>query len=135
MQQNPHYEDLLGEVTQYLRTAVDIAVRAGIPREHVWVDPGIGFGKTVDHNLELLSRLDEFRSLGCAILVGTSRKGFIGRLLEPLHGGTPPAPEERVSGSGASAALSIARGASIVRVHDVRHTVEVARVADAIIRA
>jgi dihydropteroate synthase len=135
MQQNPQYKDLMGEVTQYLRKAVDIAERAGIPRERVWVDPGIGFGKTVDHNIELLNRLEELRSLGCAILVGTSRKGFIGRLLAPLHGGTAPAPEARVTGSGATVALSIARGASIVRVHDVRHTVEVARVADAIIRA
>jgi dihydropteroate synthase len=135
MQQDPHYDDLLGEVTSYLRAAVRSAELAGIPRERVWVDPGIGFGKTLEHNLELLNRLDELRSLGCAILVGTSRKGFIGRLLAPLVGGNPPPPQERVVGSGATVALSIARGASIVRVHDVRHAVEVARVADAIVRA
>jgi dihydropteroate synthase len=135
MQQDPHYDDLLGEVTSYLRAAVRSAELAGIPRERVWVDPGIGFGKSLEHNLELLNRLDELRSLGCAILVGTSRKGFIGRLLAPLVGGNPPPPQERVVGSGATVALSIARGASIVRVHDVRHAVEVARVADAIVRA
>jgi dihydropteroate synthase len=135
MQQNPHYDDLLGEVTQYLREAVRVAVGAGIPRERVWVDPGIGFGKTTEHNLELLNRLDELRSLGCAILVGTSRKGFIGRVLAPVYGGSVPAPGERVAGSGATVAVSVVRGASVVRVHDVRHTVEVARVADVIVRS
>jgi dihydropteroate synthase len=134
MQQSPRYDDLLGEVIAYLRRSVRVAEQAGIPRERVWVDPGIGFGKTMEHNLELLNRLDELRSLGCAILVGTSRKAFIGRLLAPIYGGDPPAPAERVTGSGATVALSIARGASVVRVHDVRHTVEVARIADAIVR-
>ncbi|HET9496006.1 MAG TPA: dihydropteroate synthase [Chloroflexia bacterium] len=135
MQKNPHYDDLLGEVIGYLRRSMRVAEMAGIPRERVWVDPGIGFGKSMEHNLELLNRLDELRSLGCAILVGTSRKSFIGRLLAPLYGGDAPAPAERVTGSGATVALSIARGASVVRVHDVRHTVEVARIADAIVRS
>jgi dihydropteroate synthase len=135
MQQDPHYDDLLGEVTAYLREAVRRAELAGIPSERIWVDPGIGFGKTLEHNLQLLNRLDELRSLGCPILVGTSRKGFIGRLLAPVNGGTAPPPAERVTGTGATTALAIARGASVVRVHDVRHTIEVARVADAIVRA
>jgi dihydropteroate synthase len=134
MQQDPHYDDLLGEVTAYLRAAVGVAESAGIPRERVWVDPGIGFGKTIEHNLELLNRLDELRSLGCAILVGTSRKSFIGRLLAPPKDSLPP-PEARVVGSGATVAVGVARGASIVRVHDVRHSVEVVRVADAIVRS
>jgi dihydropteroate synthase len=135
MQQDPHYDDLLGEVTEYLRSSIIRALSTGIPRERVWIDPGIGFGKTLEHNLELLNRLDELRSLGCAILVGTSRKSFIGRLLAPLHEGTVPPPEQRVIGGGATVAMNIARGASIVRVHDVRETVEVARVTDAIVRS
>jgi dihydropteroate synthase len=134
MQQNPHYDDLLGEVIAYLRSGVERAVSAGVPRSHVWVDPGIGFGKTLDHNLELLRRLGELKSLGCAILVGTSRKSFIGRILARARGGEVPPPGERVTGTGATVAISIANGASIVRVHDVAHAVEVARIADAIVR-
>jgi dihydropteroate synthase len=98
------------------------------------VDPGIGFGKTIDHNLELLRRLAELRVLGCPILVGTSRKSFIGRILAPLNGGEPLPPQDRVIGTGATVAISIANGADIVRVHDVAHAVQVARVADAIVR-
>jgi dihydropteroate synthase len=134
MQQHPHYDDLLGEVTAYLRSAVDKAILAGIPRNRIWVDPGIGFGKTLDHNLELLRRLAELRSLGCAILVGTSRKSFIGRILARDRGGQLPPSGERVTGTGATLAISIANGARIVRVHDVAHAVEVARIADAIMR-
>jgi dihydropteroate synthase len=134
MQQNPHYENLLEEVIAYLRVGIEKAQKAGVPLDSIWVDPGIGFGKTVEHNLELLRRLSELRVLGCSILVGTSRKGFIGRILEPLHGGTAPPPAERVAGTGATIALSIANGADIVRVHDVAPAVEVARVADAIVR-
>jgi dihydropteroate synthase len=134
MQQHPHYDDLLGEVTAYLRSGVEKAMLAGIPRNRIWIDPGIGFGKTLDHNLELLRRLAELRSLGCAILVGTSRKSFIGRILARGQGGQLPPPGERVTGTGATLAISIANGASIVRVHDVAHAVEVARIADAIMR-
>jgi len=134
MQQNPHYENLLEEVTTYLRAGIDKATQAGVPLDLIWIDPGIGFGKTLQHNLELLCRLGELRVLGCPILVGTSRKGFIGRILAPLHGGTAPPPAERVAGTGATIALSIANGADIVRVHDVAPAVEVARVADAIVR-
>jgi dihydropteroate synthase len=134
MQENPHYDDLLGEVTAYLREGVDRAVSCGVNKERIWVDPGIGFGKTLEHNLELLRRLGELRSLGCAILVGTSRKSFIGRVLAPLRGGELPPPSERVVGTGATLAVSIAHGADIVRVHDVAHAVQVVRVADAIVR-
>ncbi|HEX8600007.1 MAG TPA: dihydropteroate synthase [Chloroflexia bacterium] len=134
MQQNPHYDDLLGEVTAYLREGVDKAVSAGVNRERIWLDPGIGFGKTLDHNLELLRRLGELRSLGCGVLVGTSRKSFIGRVLARSSGGELPPPEERVIGTGATTALAIASGAEIVRVHDVAHNVQVARIADAIVR-
>ncbi len=128
MQQNPHYDDLLGEVIGWLREGVSIAIAAGIVRERVIVDPGIGFGKSLDHNLELLHRLGELRSLGQPILVGTSRKGFIGRIL----GGVPA--DERIFGTAASVALSIAGGADIVRVHDVVVISQVVKVADAIVR-
>jgi dihydropteroate synthase len=134
MQQNPHYDDLLGEVISYLREGLDLALAAGLPRERVWVDPGIGFGKTLDHNLELLRRLGELRSLGCAVLVGTSRKSFIGRVLAQARGGEMPPPAERVVGTGATLAVSVANGADVVRVHDVAHAFEVVRVADAIAR-
>ncbi|HEY0071326.1 MAG TPA: dihydropteroate synthase, partial [Chloroflexia bacterium] len=134
MQQHPHYDDLLGEVIAYLREGVDKAVAAGVNRERIWVDPGIGFGKTLEHNLELLRRLGELRSLGCGVMVGTSRKSFIGRVLARASGGELPPPDERVIGTGATTALAVANGVEIVRVHDVVHNVQVARIADAIIR-
>jgi dihydropteroate synthase len=129
MQEDPRYADLLGEIIAYLERARDTALAAGIPAERLWADPGIGFGKTAAHNLEVLRRLGELRSLGLPILIGTSRKGFIGRIL----GGRPP--EARVAGTGATVAVSIAHGAAVVRVHDVGPAVDVARVTDAIMRA
>jgi dihydropteroate synthase len=134
MQHNPHYDDLLGEVIAYLREGIEKAVSAGVPRSHIWIDPGIGFGKTLHHNLEILRRLSEMKSLGCAILIGTSRKSFIGRILARDRGGELPPPQERVTGTGATVAISIANGASVVRVHDVAPAVEVARITDAIVR-
>jgi len=128
MQQAPHYDDLLGEVFAFLARALQRAVAAGIPDSQVILDPGFGFGKTLDHNLELLRRLAELRSLGCPLLVGTSRKSTIGTLL----GGLPP--QQRVEGTAATVALAIANGADIVRVHDVREMVRVARVTDAVVR-
>ena len=134
MQQDPHYNDLLGEVILYLREGIEKAEEAGIKRSHIWVDPGIGFGKTMSHNLELLRRLGELKSLGCALLVGTSRKSFIGRIIAESSGGELPPPQDRVIGTGATVAVSIANGADIVRVHDVAHAYQVARVSDAIVR-
>ncbi|HUS14043.1 MAG TPA: dihydropteroate synthase [Chloroflexia bacterium] len=128
MQDNPHYDDLMGEIIAYLRDGQARARAAGVPATHLWCDPGIGFGKTIEHNLEVIRRLAELRVLGMPILIGTSRKAFIGRIL----GGRPA--EERVAGTGATVALSIAHGADIVRVHDVGPAVDVARVADAITR-
>ena len=128
MQHDPQYADLMGEIIDYLRAACNRAVAAGVPRDRLWIDPGIGFGKTGDHNLEVLRRLGELRSLGLPVLVGTSRKGFLGRIL----GGRPP--DERVAATGATVAVSVAHGADIVRVHDVGPAVDVARVADAIMR-
>jgi dihydropteroate synthase len=132
MQKDPHYDDLMGEITDYLRQGIDKALKAGVQKERIWIDPGIGFGKTIDHNLEVLRRLGELRSLGCPILVGTSRKSFIGRIL--AKDGEVAPPSERVVGTGATVAISIAKGADVVRVHDVAHAVEVVRVADSIVR-
>ncbi|MGI8587768.1 MAG: dihydropteroate synthase [Chloroflexia bacterium] len=128
MQENPHYTDLIGEIRAYLQEGLERALAAGVGRDRIWADPGIGFGKTIHHNLEILRRLGELGSLGVPLLVGTSRKAFIGRILS----GRPP--EERVSGTAATIALSIAHGADIVRVHDVASAVDVARIADAIVR-
>ena len=134
MQHSPYYDDLLGEVIAYLREGIEKSVSAGVPRSRIWVDPGIGFGKTLYHNLEILRRLSEMKTLGCAILIGTSRKSFIGRILARDRGGELPPPQERVTGTGATVAISIANGASVVRVHDVAPAVEVARITDAIVR-
>lgn len=127
MQQNPTYEDVMGEVTEYLRQRMVDAVEAGVDERAMIVDPGIGFGKDVEHNITILRRLRELRSLGRPVLVGVSRKATIGHLL----GGLPP--EERVEGTAAAVALSIASGVSIVRVHDVKEMVRVAKISDAIV--
>jgi dihydropteroate synthase len=128
MQQQPHYEDVMTEVYAYLQASTDMAVAAGIPRDQVILDPGFGFGKTVAQNLALLSRLREFRSSGQPVLLATSRKSTIGRVLGHLP------PEERLEGTAATVALGIAQGADIVRVHDVAAMVRVARMSDAIVR-
>ncbi len=122
-----HYDDLLADVLRDLRGQVDRAIEAGIGRERIIVDPGIGFGKTVEQNLRLLNHLDELRVLGLPILVGPSRKSFIGHVLD-----LPP--EDRLEGTMAAVAISILRGADIVRVHDVRAAVRVARMTDAILK-
>jgi dihydropteroate synthase len=123
-------DDMFGEVVAWLRSAVDDALDRGLPRERVIVDPGIGFGKTPAHSVEILHRLGELKAAlgGLPLLVGTSRKRFIGELL----GGVPP--EERVEGTAATVALAIASGADAVRVHDVAHVARTVRVADAVVR-
>ncbi|WP_029215358.1 dihydropteroate synthase [Kallotenue papyrolyticum] len=123
-----HYDDLLGEIIADLRASVQVALDHGVSAERIIIDPGIGFGKTPAQNVELLRRLSELRALGYPILLGTSRKSFIGLAL----GGAPP--HERVEGTAATVALGIAAGADIVRVHDVAVMARVARVADAIVR-
>jgi dihydropteroate synthase len=121
--------DVVTEVVAWLGDAVEAAVAAGVARDRILVDPGIGFGKTAEHNLEILHRLAELKAaLGLPLLVGTSRKRFIGQLL----GDAPP--DDRVEGTAATVALAIAAGADVVRVHDVAHIVRTVRVADAIIR-
>ena len=121
--------DVVVEVIGWLRDAVASAEAAGVPRQRLLIDPGIGFGKTGEHNLEVLHRLAELKAaLGLPLLIGTSRKRFIGELL----GGAEP--HDRVEGTAATVALAIASGADVVRVHDVAHIARTVRVADAIIR-
>ncbi len=128
MQDNPHYKSLIDEISQFLNRRAEFAQNNGIKCEHIIIDPGIGFGKTVDHNLLILKRLAEFKSLGYPVLVGTSRKSFIGQTLDiPV--------QERLEGTAATVAYSIAQGADIVRVHDVKEMVQVARMTDAITKA
>ncbi len=126
MQVDPRYDDLLGEVRTRLETAVAAAEAAGMPPDAICVDPGIGFGKTLAHNLTLLRRLDAFRAIGKPILVGPSRKSFIGALLDQV----PPA--ERLEGTLAACVMAAVAGAHIVRVHDVAAVRRAVRVAEAI---
>jgi len=121
------YGDLLEEVKAELLASVRLAREAGIPDERILLDPGIGFGKKVEHNLELIDRLGEIRALGYPVLLGASRKSFIGYTLD-----LPP--EERLEGTAAAVAIGIARGADVVRVHDVQAMVRVARMTDALVR-
>ena len=121
------YTDLIGEVAAELEAAIERAVHAGVKAEAIIVDPGIGFGKSAEHNLELLRRLSELRGLRRPILLGTSRKSTLGRVLDL------PA-EERLEATLATTALGIAAGADIVRVHDVRPNVRAARMTDAVVR-
>lgn len=127
-QEGTAYQDLLGDMLAFFRRALALGREAGLPEELVIIDPGIGFGKTPLHNLEVLQRLAEFRALGRPLLLGTSRKSTIGKVL----GGLPP--EERVEGTAATVALGIAYGADIVRVHDVLQMKRVAVMTDAIVR-
>lgn len=121
------YENLMEDVRRELLTSVELAVRAGMDESRIILDPGVGFGKTREHNLELINRLDEIRSLGFPVLLGPSRKSFIGFTLDL------PA-DQRVEGTAATVAVGIARGADIIRVHDVREMARVAKMTDAIIR-
>jgi dihydropteroate synthase len=128
MQENPHYEDVVDEVKAFLAERVEFACGEGVPEERIWIDPGIGFGKAAEHNLELLRRLDELTELGRPVLVGPSRKSFIGKIT-----GAPV--DDRIGGTIASCAIAIANGAAMVRVHDVREVREGMQVAAAILSA
>jgi dihydropteroate synthase len=128
MQENPRYEDVVSEVAAFLEERLAFAVAAGIGEERICLDPGIGFGKTVAHNLELLARLDELVALGRPVLVGASRKRFLGRVL-----GDPNATTGPVSASVGVAVLAYERGASLFRVHDVREHVEALAAARAVL--
>lgn len=115
MQAKPHYDDLLGELRAFFQERLDFALAHGISRELLVLDPGIGFGKTFQHNMEILNNLDAFLDFGCPLLIGPSRKAFLGHIL----GGLPPA--ERDIGTLAAVALAVQRGAHIIRVHNVAY--------------
>lgn len=133
MQVAPRYDDLVGEICAFLRQAADDAERRGVPRERLIVDPGIGFGKTAEHNLQLIGRLSEFAGLGLPLLVGPSRKSFIRRLVKPEGvDDIPPDLPAVETGTQAAVAASVLNGAHIVRVHDVASTAAAVKVADAI---
>ena len=127
MQVAPRYADVVSEVTAFLEERLSFAVSQGVPEERICLDPGIGFGKTVAHNVELLRRLDAIAALGRPVLVGVSRKSTLGRLL-----GDPEARTGPLSASLAAAVCAYERGATILRVHDVKETVEALRVAQAV---
>jgi dihydropteroate synthase len=124
MQAEPRYDDVVSDVKAFLEERLEFAVSEGVAEEKVWLDPGIGFGKTVDHNLELLRRLEEIVAIGRPLVVGTSRKSFLGK----LTGREAP---ERVAGTVATNVIALERGASIFRVHDVAANVEALTVAAA----
>lgn len=129
MQQLTHYTDLIGEIYQFLEQQITAAIAAGIEHFKIAIDPGIGFAKTGTQNLEILHRLPEFRSLGCPILVGPSRKSFIGHILNQ------PDPKARVWGTAAACCAAIAGSADLIRIHDGPEMRDVCRVADAIWRS
>ena len=126
-QKGASYQDLLPDIFDSLQQSAQAALDAGVPTQNIIMDPGFGFGKTPEHNLEILGRLKEFKTLGYPLLVGTSRKSTIGLVL-----GLPP--DQRLEGTAATVALAIAGGADIVRVHDVKEIVRVSRMSDAVVR-
>ena len=125
MQTNPTYDDVVSDIRTFLAGRVAAAEAFGIPREQIVIDPGFGFGKTLEHNLELLRRLDEFAELRLPVMIGTSRKSMLGRILDA-------APDERVNGTSATTAVAVERGAVMVRVHDVRPALDVVKVMAAV---
>ena len=127
MQVEPKYEDVVGEVLQFLLERAQRAEQFGIPKERIFIDPGIGFGKTLEHNLELLKNIDKFVSTGYRVLVGASRKSFIGKITNKEK------PSDRIFGTAASVSLCVAAGVSIVRVHDIAEMIDVVKVAHAIL--
>lgn len=126
MQHHPNYEDLIGEIYDYLSASIQLAETAGIKQEKIIVDPGIGFGKRLFDNYEILKRLLEFQGLGCPILIGPSRKSFIGKVLD-----LPP--DQRLEGTIAAVAIGIQNGAHIVRVHDVKEVSRACRIVDLLV--
>lgn len=125
MQKNPEYDNIIEDIKGSLEESIDIAVKAGVSPKNIILDPGIGFGKTFEGNLEIIKKLCEFKKLEYPILIGASRKGFIGNIL-----GTPPL--DRLEGNLAVAVISAYNGASIIRVHEVKETVRALKVADSV---
>jgi dihydropteroate synthase len=128
MQKDPRYDDVVSDVKHFLEERLAFAVGEGVPEERVWLDPGIGFGKTVEHNLELLRRLDELVAIGRPLAIGTSRKSFLGKLAGGRDEG------ERLAGTIATNVLALERGATVFRVHDVAQNADALRVAAATFR-
>ncbi|MDQ3355430.1 MAG: dihydropteroate synthase [Actinomycetota bacterium] len=126
MQDDPRYDDVVSEVKHHLEERLAFAVAEGVPEDHVWLDPGIGFGKTVDHNLELLARLNELVAIGRPLVVGTSRKSLLGRL-------TGRRADSRLPGTIATNVLALAAGAHVFRVHDVAEVADALTVARAVL--
>jgi dihydropteroate synthase len=126
MQEDPEYDDVVDDVKAFLAERMRFAIGEGVAEERIWLDPGIGFGKTAEHNLELLRRLGELADLGRPLVVGTSRKSFIGKVT-----GAPV--DQRLGGTIATCAIAFANGATMLRVHDVREVVEAMTVAEAIL--
>ncbi len=124
MQADPRYDDVVADVKAFLEQRLEFALGEGVAEDKVWLDPGIGFGKTVEHNLELLRRLDEICAIGRPVVVGTSRKGFIGKITGRAEG-------DRVAGTIATNVIALERGAAIFRVHDVREVADALAVAAA----
>jgi dihydropteroate synthase len=129
MQDDPRYDDVVDDVRAFLEERAEFAVGEGVREERIMVDPGIGFGKTLDHNLELLRRLDEIVALGFPVVVGTSRKSFLGRLTGRKD------PHDRIAATVATTVLALERGAAVFRVHDVAPTKDALTVATATLRA
>ena len=125
MQENPKYKDVIDEIITYFKEKINIAINSGIEREMIILDPGIGFGKTVEHNFKILSELNRFNNLELPLLIGPSRKSFIGLTLN-----LPP--EDRLDGTAATVAVGVNNGARIIRVHDVKNMKRVAIIADKI---
>jgi dihydropteroate synthase len=126
MQSLTDYQDLIGEIFQFLSERIETAIALGLDRSQIMIDPGIGFAKNYEQNLEILRRLQEFQALNCPILIGVSRKSFIGHILKQSD------PQKRVWGTAAACVSAIANGANVVRVHDIAEMRDACRVADAI---
>jgi dihydropteroate synthase len=125
MQLDPRYDDVVAEVRAFLEERMEVAIDAGIAAERIFLDPGIGFGKTVEHNLELLRRVDELVAVGRPVVIGSSRKSFLGKLTGREE------PGERIAGTVATCVLAYERGAQVFRVHDVAPVVDALKVAAA----
>ncbi len=128
MQDRPEYRNVVAEVSEFLQDRASLAEKEGVPSDRIAVDPGIGFGKTFEHNLELLRRLDSLAEIGYPVVLGTSRKSFLGRIL-----GENVPPAERDAATGATVALAIERGVAAVRVHNVAMTAQIARTVEALL--
>ena len=129
MQNDLHYDDLIGEIKSYFNDIFADLEKSGIARDTLMIDPGIGFSKNVEQNLQLINHLDQFLDFNVPILLGTSRKSFIGKVLDIEN------PSDRVWGTAASIAIGICRGASVVRVHDISQMAQIAKLSDAILNS